>query len=306
MNGRFRRMLEPGERILVRSTDGKTTWYLAGAFLLMIVAAWVRRIWGVPFLGFEFWNGTLFMLFIAIPTPVVAWLWMRWKWVITDRRVLRGYGLFSSEIGAMRHETVDEVRLDDTTLSVYGRDYRWDFAISRAFCRADILHGLFGARMGDPGLPAGPLAEMLEPGETVLWRYSRLVTDFLPWLVLFSGPLAVLAEVIWPETQAYLYFSPTLVLMPYVVLLADVVAAWRRRGWQTVLTDRRLLRRRHNAPSRCDAVSLDAVDEAFWNAKGWELVVVSPGRRDTIFCLPWTARRILDTFESNDRGEALA
>ena len=69
---------------------------------------------------------------------------------------------------------------------------------------------------------------------------------------------------------------------------------------------RRMLRRRTATPLRCDAVLLDSVTEAYWDSKGWELVVVSPGRRYTIFCLPWIARRILDTLERNDRGEALA
>ncbi len=306
MNGRFKRMLEPGERILVRSTDGKTTWYLAGGLLLLAVAAWIRGVWGTELFGFQFWKATLFFLAFAPLVPAVAWLWTRWKWVITDRRVLKRYGMFSPEIGEMRNETVDKVRLDDRTLSVHGRDYRWEFSISRNFLHADILYDLFGGRFDDPGLPAGPIADMLEPGETVLWRYSPLVTDLLPWVVLISGPAAVLVEAMWPETQRYLYFSPGLLLGPYVVLLEDVVGAWRRRGWQAVLTDRRLLRRRTESPLRCDAVPLDSVTEAYWDSKGWELVVVSPGRRDTIFCLPWTARRILDALERNDRGEAMA
>ncbi len=309
MNGRFRRVLEPGERILVRSTDGKTTWYLAGAFLLILAAGWLRGVWGVDFLGFEFWYATLFPLTFAPPIVGLAWLWTRWKWVVTDRRVLKGYGLFSSEIAEMRHETVEDVRLDDRTLTVHGRDYRWDFPISRNFCRAEVLYDLFGDRFGDAGLPAKPLVEMLEPGETVLHRASPLVTDLLPWAVLLIGPIllfAVTVLTVWPETLGSWYSIPAVALGPYALLLADVVAAWRRRGWQTVLTDRRLLRRRPEAPSRCDPVPIDAVTEAYWDSKGWELVLVSPARRDTVFCLPWSARRILDALERNDRGEALA
>jgi len=306
MNRRFRRLLEPGERILVRSTDGGAAWYLAGSILFLVVATWLRKIWGVPFLGFRFWNLTLFMLLFAVPTPVVAWLWTRWKWVITDRRVLRGYGLVSSEIAEMRHETVEGVRLDGGKLIVHGDDDWWEFPITRNFLRADTLYALFGARFGDSGMPAKPVQEMLEPGEIVLHRASPLFTDVLPWVVLLSGPVLLFVAVIWPEALKDWYFIPAIVQGPYVVLLGDVVAAWRGRGWQTVLTDRRLLRRRLEWPSRCDAIPLDAVSEAQWDSKGWKLVVVSPGRRDTIFCLRRTARRILDALERNDRGEALA
>ena len=306
MNGRFKRMLVPGERILVRSTDGRTTWYLAGAILLLIFATWIRDIWGVPFLGFRFWNTTLFMLLFAVPTPIMAWLWTRWEWVITDRRVLKGYGMVSRETADMRHEAVEDVRLDERTLSVHGRDYRWELPISRNFCRAEILHDLFADRFGDPGLPAKPPGEMLEPGETVLHRASPLITDLLPWAIPLIGPILLFAVTVWPEALGRWNFFPVVALGPYAVMLADIVGAWRRRGWQTVLTDRRLLIRRPEWPSRCDAVPIDAVAEAYWDSKGWGLVVISPDRRDTIFCLPWTARRILDALERNDRGEALA
>lgn len=311
MNGRFRRMLEPGERILVRSTDGKTTWHLAGALLLLAVVLWVRGIWGADFRGFRFWKATVIFLTFAPLVPAVAWLLTRWKWVITDRRVLKRYGMFSPDIGEMRNETVEAVRLNDTTprantLTVHGRKYWWEFAISRSFCRTDILCDLFGARFDDPGLPAKPLADMLEPGETVLHRGSILITDLLPWAILLVGPILLLAVAVWPEALGSWRFIPAIALGPYVVQLADIVAAWRRRGWQTVLTDRRLLRRRPEAPSRCDAVALDSVTEADWDRQHWELIIVSPGRRDDVFCFPWTARRILDALERNDRGEALA
>jgi len=299
-------MLEPGERIVARSNDGTTAWYVAGAILLLVGTAWLRKIWGVPFLGFRFWSATLFMLLFAVPTPVVTWLWTRWKWVMTDRRVLKGYGLFSSEIAEMRHETVEGVRLDGGKLIVHGDDDWWEFPITRNFLRADTLYALFGDRFVDPGLPVKPVQEMLEPGEIVLHRASPLITDILPWVVLLSGPVLLFVAVTWPEALKGWYFIPAVVQGPYLVLLGDVLAAWRGRGWQTVLTDRRLLRRRPEWPSRCDAIPLDAVTEAQWDSKRWGLIVVSPGRRDTIFCLRWTARRILDALERNDRGEALA
>ncbi|MBE9557745.1 MAG: hypothetical protein IMF08_12880 [Proteobacteria bacterium] len=305
MNGRFKRMLEPGEHILVRSTDGKLTWYLAGWVLLLCAAAGVRSVLGAEVMDSRFWNVTLIFLAFAPLIPAAAWAGTRWKWVFTDRRVLKRYGMFSSDIGEMRNEAIDEVRLGDRKLAIQGAGYRWEFIFDRNFHRVDILYGLFGARMGDSGQPVKPLGEMLEPGETVLWRYSPLITDLLPWLVLFSAPAALIAMLIWPESRDFLYFSPML-LLTYAIFFAEVFAFWRRRGWQTAITDRRLLRRRAETPFRCDAVPLDSVTEAYWESKGWELVIVSPGRRDTIVCLPRTARRILDALERSDRGEALA
>ncbi len=306
MNRRFRRRLQPGERILLRSTEGTTAWYLAAGVVVLFVAAWLRNIGDVPFLGFKFWNATLFMLFFTVPAPILAWLWTSWKWVITDRRVLKAYGPFSSEIGAMRHEAVETVRLDDRKLVVNGSAQGWDLPINPNFFQAETLHRLYGDRFVDPGLPAKPVGEMLEAGETLLWRYSPLVTELLPWAVLLSGPVLLFAELAWMDALASWYFNPIILIGPYAVLLGNIVAAWRRRGWQAVLTDRRLLIRRPHWPARCDAVPLDAVTEAYWDSKGWELVVVSPGRTDTIFCLPWTARRLLAALERNDRGEALA
>ncbi len=306
MNRRFRRRLQPGERILVRSTDGTTAWYLAAGVVVLSVAAWLRNIWGVPLLGFKFWDATLFMLLFSVPAPLVASLWTRWKWVITDRRVLKGYGLFARDIGAMRHETVETVRLDDRKLVVDGSAYRWDLPINPNFIRAETLHRLYGDRFGDPGLAAKPVSEMLEADETVLHRRSPLVTDLLPWAVLLSGPALLFFGFVWPGAMERWFFIPAVAMGPYLLYLGDIVAFWRQRGWRTVLTDRRLLIRRPHWPSRCDAIPLDAVTEAYWDSKGWELVVVSPGRRDAIFCLPWTARRILAALERNDRGEALA
>ena len=303
MNGRFKRLLEPGERILVRSTDGGATWYLAGAFILLAGLILVPTLWGAEFFGFRFWIVPLVFMISAPLVMAGAWLSTRWKWVITDRRVLKRDGMSSPGIAEMRHENVQEVRLRDKALSVHGRDCRWEFEVTRGFCRADILYDLFGARLGDPGLPARPLQEMLEPGETVPWRGIPLVTDLLPWVILFSGPLAVAVRLAWPE---YSRDGPNTVMIFYLGFLGDAVAFWRRRGWQTAITNRRLLRRRPEAPSRCDIIPLDMVAEASWNRWNWMLVIVSPGRRDTIFCLPWTARRILATLESNDRGEALA
>lgn len=306
MNGRFRRMLEPEERILVRSTDGKTIWYLAGAFILLAGLIWVRTLWGGEFLGFRFWMVPLTFMISAPLVTAAAWLSTRWKWVITDRRVLKRYGKFSPEIAEMRHENVEEVRLRDKALSIHGRDYRWELEISRGFCRADILYDLFGARLGDPGLPARPLGEMLEPGETVPWRGIPLVTDLLPWVILFSGPPALAVPLAWPEFSRDFFPSLGQVMIFYIIFLEDAVAFWRRRGWQTAITNRRLLRRRPEAPSRCDIIPLDTVTGASWNRWNWTLVIVSPGRCDRTFCLPWIARRILDALERNDRGEALA
>lgn len=306
MNRRFRRRLEPGERILIRSTDGRVAQYWVGVFLFLGVIGWVRGVWAFEIFGPKFLTATLFLLVYALLVLTVAWPWTRCKWAITDRRVLKRYGLFPSDVGEMRHETVEEVRLDGTELLLHGRDYRWRFDVSPIFCRADVLSRLYGDRFDDPGLPAKPIGEMLEAGETLLWRYSPLITDLAPWAVLLSGPVLLFVQMMWPGELETWYFSPLIVLAPYMVLLHHVVAAWRRRGWQTVLADRRLLIRRPHWPSRCDAIPLDAVTEAYWDSKGWELVVLSPGRRDTIVCLPWTARRILAALERNDRGEALA
>jgi membrane protein YdbS with pleckstrin-like domain len=298
--------LEPGERLLVRSTDGGAARYWVGVFLLLGVIGWVRGVWAFEIFGPKFVTAILFLLVYALLILAVAWPWTRWKWAITDRRVLKRYGLFSSEIAEMRHETVEVVRLDGTELCLHGREYRWRFDVSRNFCRADVLSRLFGDRFGETGLPAKPVGEMLDADDTVLHRRSSLVTGLLPWAVLLSGPVLLFVEMAWPETLETWYFSPNMIVVPYMVLLHHVVAFWRRRGWRTVLTDRRLLIRRPHWPSRCDEIPLDAVTDAYWDSKGWELVVVSPGRRDTIFCLPWTARRIVAALECNDRSEALA
>jgi len=45
MNGRFKRMLEPGERVLLRSTDGANVWHLSGVFLFLGAVAWLRTAW---------------------------------------------------------------------------------------------------------------------------------------------------------------------------------------------------------------------------------------------------------------------
>lgn len=156
--------------MLIRSTDGRVARYWVGVFLFLGVLGWVRGVWAFEIFGPKFLTATLFLMVYALLVLAVAWPWTRWKWAITHRRVLRRYGLFSVEIAEMRHETVEEVRLDGSELSLHGRDYRWRFDVSPNFCRADALSRLYGDRFGDPGLPAKPVGEMLAPGETLLWR----------------------------------------------------------------------------------------------------------------------------------------
>jgi len=279
---------------------------MANVLLALCTLAWVRGIWDVEFLGFRFWKATLIFLAFAPLILIFGWLWSRWCWVITDRRILKSYGMFSRGIAQLRNGHVDSVRMGDRKLAIGGACYRWEFTVDRNFDRLDVLYDLFGARMGDSGMTVKPLDEMLEPGETVLWRYSPFITDFLPWAVAVSGPIALSLHLTWPQYKHFLYSGPDLVLITYFVSLGDVISAWRSRGWQSVLTNRRLLRRRIGSRLRCNAVPIDDITEAFWHSEGWELVLLSPGRRDKILCLPSTARRILDALERNDRGEALA
>lgn len=306
MNNRFKRMLEPGERILVRSTDGKVTWLMAILLLALCAVAWIRGIWDVEFLGFRFWKATLGFVAFAPLVPAFAWLWTRWRWAITDRRILKSYGIFSREIAQLRNRDVDTIRLGDRKLSVRGAACRWELTVDGAFDRLDVLYDLFGARMGDSGMTVKPLDEMLAPGETVLWRYSSFVTDILPWVAVVSGPVALAIETILPPSSEALHAVVGFLPIIYFISLGDIFATWRSRGWRAVLTDRRLLRRRIGSLSRCDAIPIEDITDAFWDSAGWELVLLRPGRRDTIFCLPWTARRIIEALERNDRGEALA
>jgi hypothetical protein len=88
-------------------------------------------------------------------------------------------------------------------------------------------------------------------------------------------------------------------------LFAELVAAWRRRGWWIAVTDRRLLLRRWYEPERYDAFAVGDIGLAEYDTKAGRLLVHCGDRTLFLICGKSSAHRILTALD-RDPQEVLA
>lgn len=301
-----KRILQPGERVLLRSSEGNFVGWGLAFIGALAVFAMLRHVFVLDLHEPRFWEAVAGLVLMSLLLAAGFFLLpFRASWALTDRRVLRREPFGATE--SVPIEAVEEARLEDTALVLQGPRGVCELPIVTRFAAGPGLYEALGARLGDAGLPVRALADMLDPGERVVRHIPPAWTAWLRWPLLLSGPAAAVAAIVAPDVARGGFLFPLyLVVIMYGVMLSDIVAFWRVRGWHTVLTDRRLLRRRPEWPSRCDAIPLDAVTEAMWDKKRHMLVVTFDGRSVDIPCLRRTARQILAALERNDRGAALA
>lgn len=296
-------ILEPGERVVLRSSDGNFVGWGIGFIALLAGLAMLRNVFELDLHEPRFWETVAGIVILAPLMALGLFLRpIRTIWALTDRRVLR-HGPHD-EGRAIPLHAIKDAQLGKSTLYLSGTLGEHAFELPPYFSASPGLYEVLGPRLRDPGLPVLGLADMLEPSERVVRQIPPAWTAWLRWPMLVSGPVAAVATFLWPDFKWGL-LAPYLLAIMYGVMLSDIVAFWRVRGWHTVLTNQRLLRRRPEWPSRCDAFPLDAVTEATWESKRHMLVLTADGRSVDIPCLRRAARQILQALERDDRGEAL-
>lgn len=299
----FTPKLEPGERVLLRNTDDRLIWWQTG-----FLALWLGSIALPNFLILgthetQFWETVGFLLVIPLLVLLQAWAGSIWLWVLTDRQLVAREKP-SAPARGLPLDAVEEARIDGDILHVRGGDERMELAITDRFCAGVRLREVLGDRFGDPGELVSPLGTVLAPGEQVRLRTlpELSITSVLAPLLLAAGLVGIMSNFfILSRTGLALALGVGLPMMS-AILLADLAASWRRRGWWVAVTDKRLLLRRWREPGRYDAVAPDDIERAEYDGKQGRFILHCGDRALFLTCTKWSARRILKAL-GRDPGE---
>ena len=107
MNGRFRRMLEPGETVAVEVPGGRNRDIWQGVVALLFVVEWVFAIVLYELYGIERFTVALVL---GVVTVLLGFWGSRWRLLVTDRRLLRRRGLLLSRLEEIKLDEIEAVR----------------------------------------------------------------------------------------------------------------------------------------------------------------------------------------------------
>lgn len=265
-------ILIPGERVVARYLPmGLIMGMLAFIGALPVLA--VAMIWNRT----DFANGELDWFRYIIGGTTLYLLFSiyylgRWRLAVTDRRLLIREGSGYQEI---QLDLIREVRYAGLTLTVRATDRTVETLILIPFARRIV-------RAIDPapetsGAPAGKLADLMHPDETILYR------DPTTWSVKASLAFLAAASFAAPVMVGYMKgFGDGfdwLTLGMFYAGLIPMAFQWKRHfGWKVAITGRRLLVRRHHDPDRYDEIALADILSAEPGEKGKNLLVRGAAR----------------------------
>ena len=289
-------ILIPGERVVARYPPMGLIWGLLaviGALPPLAIAAVWHRIGFAN--GEQDWllyivvGGTLYML-------LATYYLGRWSLAVTDQRLLIREGPGYQEI---QLNLIREVRYAGLTLTVRATDRTVETLILIPFARRIV-------RAIDPasetsGAPAGKLADLMHPDETILYR------DPTTWSVKASLAFLAAASFAAPVMVGYMKgfgdgFDWFTLGMFYAGLI-PMAFQWKRHfGWKVAITGRRLLVRRHHDPDRYDEIALADILSAESGEKGKNLLVEGAARTLVISAGKRKAAKILAALEAAKGG----
>lgn len=286
--------LEPGERVVLRNMDDRLVWWQTG-----LLALWLGSIALPNFLKLDvhesrFWETVGFLLVIPLLVLLRAWAGSIWLWVLTDRRIVAREKP-STPARMLPLDAIEEWQIDGDILHVRGDGEVMELTVTDRFCAGGRLRDLLGGRFGDPGEPMSPLGTILAPGEQVRLRAlpELSIMSALAPLILAAGLAGIMAN-FFTESRTGLALALGVMLpMMSAILLPDLVASWRRRGWWVAVTDERLLLRRWHEPGRYDAVAPENIERAEYDRKQGPFILHCVDRTLFLTCTKWSARRIL-------------
>lgn len=297
---RMGNMLEPGERVLLRNTDDRLVWWETGFLILWMGSIGLSNFAELDATEARFWQTMAVLLVVPLLVLLRAWAGSIWSWVITDRRVLVREKP-SAPLRALPLDAVERARFDGDILRVGGGGEILDLAVTGRFCAGARLRDLLGDRFGDPGQPVAPLAQILPAGERVRLRAlpERMALNALTPLILAAGPVAIVAILFMEGRTGPASLFAIMMPILFAILLPEMVASWRRRGWWIAVTNERLFLRRWHEPGRYDIVAIGDIDWTEYDRKRARLTFHCGDRDLFLTCSKRSARRILAALGRN-------
>ena len=302
----LKNILAPGETVLMRNTDDRLAWWRAGMLLLLFGDIGLSNFLHYDLRAAEFWETAA--LILVMPLFILLWAWAGriWLWVATDRRILARENP-SAPLLELPPEAIEAVTFTDGALRLVTGGNVLSLPISDRFCAAGKLRALLGDKLGPPGHPLAPLAEIVPGDEKLTLRQlpEFSILNVVNPVFLTAGPAAILAS--FYVDASYGPFRGAVSVFPvlYVFLFSELAANWRRRGWWIAVTDRQLLLRRWHEPERYDAVAITDIGGVTFDPKRSRLTFHLEDGALFLHCTKWGARRIFAAL-GRDPAEELA
>ncbi len=275
---KLEKILEPGERVLHRGSVLHTSWpaflWVAAVilFLSVLLIALFTDGTGPGLLAVVSVVVLLDLILItAFGLSVGPWIGLGETCLVTDRRFLAKRGLFHPTVDEMALAGIEEAAFEGTMLHIKGRGRRFELQAPRNGLGAEVLARVLPRWFPDPGRPAARLGNVLEPGETVIFRWPSPWFNRLLWalsfglvgLFLWSGYGSVLKND-WSGVLSASFF-----IFVMLSVLPDI-----RADWHSVVTDRRLLQRFDWDATRYLDIPLADI-EADWRSRFAEKLTAS-------------------------------
>lgn len=302
----LKNVLAPGERIVLRNTDDRLAWWRAGMLLLLFGDIGLSNFLQYDVRDAKFWETAALML--VMPLFILLWAWAGriWLWVATDRRILAREKP-SEPLLDLPPEAIEAVTYADGALRLEAGGDVLSLPISDRFCGAGKLRALLGDKLGTPGHPLAPLAEIVPGNEKLTLRQlpEFSILNAVNPLLLAAGAIVTLAYFLPRPLFSGLPGLGSVIPVFYVLGFAELVANWRRRGWWIAVTDRQLLLRRWHEPERYDAVAITDIGDVAFDPKRSRLLFRLKDRELFLHCTKWGARRVFAAL-GREPAEALA
>ncbi|MDH5558270.1 MAG: hypothetical protein OEZ03_13015 [Alphaproteobacteria bacterium] len=298
--------LEPGETVLARSRPDYWIFAVQGLMLTALIGLFVslgiERLFADPLSLFPLAAGFLFMILFYAIQILPHFLYRRERWTVTDRRIIARRGLWRPEYRQIRLAAIDGAEWSSGQLVLRAGEDR--LTILGAAIPAELLARLLPRWFPDAGQPMARLGRILQPGEKVLFRDGAVLSS---WTMLFFFLLA--AAIVLPGFIEDLAAGEWGKALIWLVFPAFMLSTWttnplRGKGWQTAVTDRRLLVRMERDDSRYEEFPLAELEDEHPGSPT-EILTLRHGER--IFPIhPGSAKKgkhILDAIR-NAKGEA--
>lgn len=298
--------LEPGETVLARSRPNFWLFAVQGLMLTALVGLFVslgiERLFEDPLSLFPPAAGFLFMILFYIIQLLPHFLFRREPWTVTDRRIIARRGLWRPEYRQVRLEAIDGAEWSGGQLILAAGSER--LTIQGAAIPAELLTRLLPRWFPEAGQPMARLGRILQPDEKVLFRDGAVFPSWALWFffllaaaIVLPGFIEDLAAGEWGKTLTWLIF-------PAILLSTWTANPLRGKGWETAVTNRRLLVRMERDDSRYEAFALAEMEDEHPGSPT-EILTLRNGER-TFSIHPGSAKtgkRILDAIR-NAKGEA--
>ena len=263
----FRKHLEPGETLLHRGGAVFAFWRIfawlaafAGLFIFALNLDFLQQAGYDPMAFLP-----PFLMAALAPLTALAFVLAVLSGIgegctVTDRRILMRHGLLSRRGTEFRFADVAHAAIRNGVLKLANEGQSLHLRLRRHQLNAGLLSQILPRWFPAAGEPVARLGRILEPGETVVFRYPPAWAN--RWLPAVAGIVILfLAWDLWGNLSggegSGLVFSLTGI---YLMLTLVAAPPAGREGWWTVVTDRRMLQRIDWDWTRYEVIPLSEIE----------------------------------------------